>query len=225
MRPLTRRELWMLGLCLAVVFVVANAFAARSVLKVLRGSDTKIAALKSTLGDHEMWLEDAPKAEARERWLLANMPRLEGGTLGKLQGDLIQSLQDELYERKLRIDRQSLQDIVEGNHYTEVAVRLDVEGAETDVIDWLTTLQGPEKFQVIKELEIELDTRSREPVPQAECEITIARWYRPGGEGAPSEGAEPQPPLPEAVDPAAPSAGETTGTAPAPSAPAESGSQ
>lgn len=122
------------------------------------------------------------------------MPKMTGNTLGKLQGDLIQSLQDDVFNRKLRIDRQSLQDIVNETFYTEVAVRLEVEGAETAVIEWLTTLQGPNQFQIIKDLELELDTRSRELEPQAECEITIARWYQPetgepmpvGGGGAPA---------------------------------------
>ncbi|PAW63306.1 MAG: hypothetical protein B9S36_04960, partial [Verrucomicrobiia bacterium Tous-C2TDCM] len=72
----------------------------------------------------------------------------------------------------------------------EVAVRLEVEGAETAVIDWLTTLQGPDQFQVIKSLELELDNRSRELEPQAECEITIARWYHPEtGDAIPVEEA------------------------------------
>jgi hypothetical protein len=179
MRALTVREKWLLGLCFGVIFIVGNAFAARSVLKVLRGSDSKIETLTSTLADHEMWVEDAPKAEAREKWLGEKMPPLGDATLGKLQGDLIQSLQDELFERKLRIDQQSLQDIVNEAFYTEVAVRLTVRGAETEVVGWLTTLQAPEKFQVIKSIELELDTKSKEVEPQAVCQITIARWYRP----------------------------------------------
>jgi len=188
MRALTTREKWLLGLCFGVIFVVANGFAARSVLKVLRGSDTKIQTLKNTLADNEMWLDEAPKAEAREQWLAANMPKMAGTTLGKLQGDLIQSLQDDLFNRKLRIDQQSLQEIVNETFYTEVAVRLEVEGEEKAVIDWLTTLQGPDKFQIIKSLELELDNRSRELEPQAECEITIARWYQPDtGEAIPVE--------------------------------------
>ena len=94
MRALTVREKWLLGLCFGVIFAVGNGFAARSVLKVLRGSDTKIQTLKNTLADNEMWLDDAPKGEARENWLVENMPKMTGNTLGKLQGDLIQSLQD-----------------------------------------------------------------------------------------------------------------------------------
>lgn len=179
MRALTVREKWLLGLCFGVIFVVGNAIAARSVLKVLRGSDSKIETLTSTLADHEMWVEDAPKAEAREKWLTEKMPHLGDSTLGKLQGDLIQSLQDDLFERKLRIDQQSLQDIVSEPFYTEVAVRLTVRGAETEVVGWLTTLQAPDKFQVIKAIELELDTKSKEVEPQAVCQITIARWYLP----------------------------------------------
>lgn len=179
MRALTVREKWLLGICLGVIFVVGNAFAARSVLKVLRGSDAKIATLRSTLADHEMWVEETPKAAARETWLAETMPPLGGASMGKLQGELIQSLQDDLFERKLRIERQSLQDIVNSAFYTEVSVRLEVKGAESAVLEWLTTLQGPEKFQVIKSLELELDNRSKEIEPQAECEITIARWYHP----------------------------------------------
>lgn len=179
MRPLTPREKWMLGLCLGLIFVIGNAFAIRSVSKTLRGSDSKIAALKSTLADHEMWLDEIPKAASREAWLDANMPRTQGATLGKLQGDLALALQDDIYNRKLRIDRQSLQDIVRGAFFVEVGVRLEVQGPEATVIDWLTTLQGPDKFHVIKELELELDTRSREIEPQAVCKVTIARWYHP----------------------------------------------
>lgn len=206
----------MLGLCIGVIFLVVNGFAARSVLKVLRGSDAKIATMKNTLADNEMWLDEAPKAEAREKWLAANMPKLGENTLGKLQGDLIQSLQDEVYNRKLRIDRQSLQDIVQNQFYTEVAVRIEVEGAEREVIDWLTTLQGPDKFQIIKDLELELDTRSRELEPQAECEITIARWFHP-------ETGEPLPVDETAIDAPAP-APETESTSASGPGRVESGS-
>ncbi len=168
-----------MGLCFGVIFIVGNAFAARSVLKVLRGSDSKIETLKSTLADHEMWVEEAPKTEAREKWLAGAMPVVGEVSLGKLQGDLIQSLQDDLFERKLKIEQQSLQDIVNEAFYTEVAVRLKVRGEESVVLEWLTTLQGPDRFQIIKSLELELDSKSKEVEPQAECEITIARWYHP----------------------------------------------
>ncbi|MEM9281002.1 MAG: hypothetical protein AAGA96_04185 [Verrucomicrobiota bacterium] len=187
---MTSREKLLLGLCVGVIFLVVNGFVARSIIGRLSGSDQKINVLENELADYELWLEDAPKAEAREKWLLEKMPRLEGSSLGKAQGDLLQSLQDALFERKLRIEQQSLQDIVYANFYTEVAVRLTVRGDEKVVTEWLTTLQSPEKFQVIKSLELELDTRSREPEPQAICQITIARWFSPEADAAPLTGSD-----------------------------------
>ena len=186
MRKLTGREKWLLGLCGASIFGVANAFVARSVWNTLRTGDDRIGELRNRLADQEMWLEDAEKTDARERWLEETMPRLAGSTLGKEQGDLLQAMQDDLFERKLKIERQSLQDIVQENFYTEVAVRLIVRGDESDVVEWLTTLQNPDKFQVIKSLELEIDSRAREEEPQAVCQITIARWFVPDtGTGEP----------------------------------------
>jgi len=177
MRELTAREKILLGLCFGVIFLVVNGFAARSIVKNLRGSGDKIAAMKSELADQEMWLDEAERADAREHWLNENMPSLSGTTLGKEQGDLLQLMQDEVLDRKLTIEQQSLQDIEQDNFYTEVAVRLRVRGNEADVIDWLISLQGPEEFRVIKAMELEIDSKAKEEEPQAVCEITIARWY------------------------------------------------
>lgn len=179
MRSLNSREKLLLGACFAVIFLVANGFVARSVFSTLNGGKSKIGTLENELADQEMWLEDAPKMEARERWLDSTMPALGDSTLGKLQGDLLQSLQDDVFDRKLKIEQQSLQDIVKEAFYTEVAVRLTIRGAETEIIDWLAGLQSPEKFQVIKAMELELDRRAKEEEPQAVCQITIARWFRP----------------------------------------------
>ncbi|MEM9018213.1 MAG: hypothetical protein AAGC68_14460, partial [Verrucomicrobiota bacterium] len=173
MRKLTARETGLLSLCFGVIFLVANGFAARSIVKNLRGSGDRISELRNELADYEMWLSEAEKAEARKGWLDETMPTLSGSSLGKEQGDLLQRVQDEVFDRKLKIERQSLQDIVYDNFYTEVAVRLTVRGNETDVIEWLTTLQDTTQFQVIKSLELELDLKSKEEEPQAVCEITI----------------------------------------------------
>lgn len=181
MRALTVREKWLLGVCFAVIFLVANGFAARAILKTLRGSGDRIRTLENELADYEMWLEEAPKADARVRWLDETLPALEETTLGKAQGDLLQSLQDDVLDRKLKIEQQSLQDIVQDTFYTEVAVRLTIRGDENEVIEWLISLQGREKFQVIKALELKLDNRSQEEEPQAVCQITVARWFLPEG--------------------------------------------
>ena len=181
MRGLTAREKVLLGACFLVVFLVVNAFAIRWAVKTLGGGKDSIPTLKNQLADYELWLEDSNTWAIRDDWLAKNMPILADGATGKAQGDLLQELQDDLFQRKLKIDRQSLQEPKVEANYQEVSVKFDIRGKADTVIDWLSTLQTPEKFVVIKYLELELDSRSRETEPQAVCEIIIARWFQPPG--------------------------------------------
>lgn len=193
MRGLTAREKWMLAACVAVIFLVANGFAARYIVKNLRGSGDQLRTLENEIADAEMWLADAEKADVRERWLMEKMPGAEGGRLTKELGDLLQELQDDLFEKKIKIEQQSMQEVVQETFHSEVAVRLTVRGEQSAVFDWLTSLQAPEKFVVIKSLELKLDAKSKETEPQSICQITVARWFNPNASAsAPEpEGAEP----------------------------------
>lgn len=177
---LSKREKMLLLLCFFVIFAMANVFAFRYVKKNWGGGKGKVQALKTELADLEMWLEDADQMEAKDQWLRVNTPKETSMT--KAQGDLLQFLQDDLFERKIKIEKQTLQEPESNDSFQEVAVSLKVRGAEKDIIEWLTTLQGAKKFQVIKRLELELDRKSREEEPQAVCEIILARWFSPLGE-------------------------------------------
>ncbi|NNE92442.1 MAG: hypothetical protein HKN23_12405 [Verrucomicrobiales bacterium] len=219
MRGLTAREKVLLGLCFLTVFIVVNAFAIRWAVKSLGGGTDNIPDLKNQLADYELWLEDANTWAIRDDWLAKNMPILADGATGKAQGDLLQELQDEMFQRKLKIDRQSLQEPKVTENFQEVSVKFDFRGDAETVIDWLSTLQAPEKFVVIKYLELELDSRSRETEPQAVCELIVARWFRPPGSTLP-----PGAPVIEAPDPETTSGPETTGTAPTAGETGETGS-
>lgn len=181
MRPLTSREKWLLAGCLAVIFLIANGFAARTIKKNLGGSDSTIQALENELADQQMWLEDAERADAREKWLDETMPTATN--FGKEQADMLQAVQDELFDRKLKIEQQSFQEITKEAFYTEVAIRLTVRGDQTAVIEWLTTLQDRDRFQVIKSLNLKIDNKSKEVEPQAICQITLAKWFAPTAPG------------------------------------------
>ena len=180
MKSLSKREKTLLLVCILVIFVMGNLFAVRFVQKNWASKHKEIEALEMKLEDLKMWLGDIDEADAKERWLRINAPRSKSMT--KAQGDLLQFLQDDLFERKIKIEKQSLQEPESNERYQEVAVSLRIRGAEKDVIEWLTTLQGAKKFQVIKGLSLELDRRSREEEPQAVCQIVLARWFAPLGE-------------------------------------------
>ncbi|MDF1754328.1 MAG: hypothetical protein P1U89_16210 [Verrucomicrobiales bacterium] len=180
MKNLSQREKVLLLACFLVIFVMGNLFAIRFMKKNWGGGESEVTALEQNLADLEMWLEDSAEIEAKDRWLRKNAPRENSMT--KAQGDLLQFLQDDLFERKIKIEKQTLQEPDSNDDFQEVAVSLRVRGAEKDVIEWLTTLQGAKKFQVIKALEFELDRKSREEEPQAVCQIVLARWFAPIGQ-------------------------------------------
>lgn len=198
MRGLTTREKRLLTLCLLSIFAVANLFAGRAILRALGGGDKRIKELKAELAENEMWLGDRDLWDRRSQWLREHLPpslEQQGKSVGNAQSELMQQMQNELYERKIRIDRQSLSEPVHSTHYDEVAVYLRIRGEARVVNEWLTTLQSPDKFQVIKTIELELDDHSKEVEPQADCEITIARWFAPAGTPEAAPNPDPQPKL------------------------------
>ena len=94
----------------------------------------------------------------------------------------------------------------------EVAVSLRVRGDQDKMMRWLLMLQSPERFQVVKSLDLELDAKAKEKTPQAQCNLTIARWFNkeapPGTEPPPPAAApaatETPDPLASPLDPLAP---------------------
>ena len=108
-----------------------------------------------------------------------HMPVMESA--GKNQGELLQKLQNEAYERKLRLERQSLLEPVSNQYFQEISVNIIVRGELADIVEWLTTLQKPKEFYVVKSLELALDTNSKEKEPQGRCNLTLARWFKPEG--------------------------------------------
>ena len=219
MRGLSKRERRLLLLCFLTIFVMANLFAGRKIYKALGGSTAQISELKDELAENRMWLEEKDDWDRRREWLDANMlPPVS--SVGSAQGELIESLQTGVFERTLKIDRQSLLEPATAGFYDEVAVNLRVRGEEAKIIEWLSTLQSPEKFQVLKTLELEPDTKSKETEPQVICDMTVARWYAPQGQ-APNESETPD--ESNTPDPTvAPGAPETPDS---PEAPAESGEE
>ena len=178
MRGLSNREKRLLLFCFLTIFVMANIFAGRAVWKTLRGSRSQITGLKSELEESRMWLEEKDEWDRRREWLDTNMlPAIT--SVGGAQGALIESLQQGVFDRTLKIERQSLLEPVSNSFYGEVAVNLRVRGEEAKITEWLSTLQSPEKFQVLKTLKLEPDTKSKETEPQAICDVTVARWHAP----------------------------------------------
>jgi hypothetical protein len=100
-------------------------------------------------------------------------------SLGRAQGQLLEDLQNEALDLGIVIQQQTLPESVTNADFREVTVNLRVRGDQTVMLQWLAGMQSPEKFQAIKEFKLELDSKAKEKTPQAVCNLTIARWFKP----------------------------------------------
>ena len=53
---------------------------------------------------------------------------------------------------------------------------IEAQEAYEEVFRWLAEMQSPEKFQVVKYLELEPDRGT--PQPELEVKVTLARWFK-----------------------------------------------
>ena len=176
MRALTKREQGLLTLCLGALFLMGNLIGLQVVIRGLAKSQARLQSLTAERQEQDSWLAE-PDPALMERWLDEHMPVLESA--GKSQGELLQAVQDAAFERKLTIEKQNLSETVQSAYFQEVSVNVIVRGELNQIRDWLIGLQSPEKFLVVKGIEIALDTKAKEKEPQARCNLTLARWFKP----------------------------------------------
>ena len=174
---LSTREKRLLALCFGALALMGTMILANHFLQSRAAVVAKLSRLETELRDNQTWLSDQEYWEKHARWLDETMPETE--SLGRSQGQLLEEIQNAALDLKIRVDRQTLLEPVSQPSYREVSVNVRLEGEQDVLLRWLATLQSPEKFQYVKALEFELDTRSRTPKPRARCDLTLARWFKP----------------------------------------------
>ena len=178
---MTRSETILLGICVASIFLVGNAIAYKKYkLKVTK--QEQILADLERRGENPRMEEAAatPTAQAsvwedRMNWLDQNLPKME--SRDQAQAALLEDIRSSAKEFDLDIDGQSFVKPSKTPHYQEVAVKMNLDGPERKVYQWLAGLQSPEKFQAIKFLRLRPDGRANRP--EGDCVVVVARWFKP----------------------------------------------
>lgn len=175
---LSTREKNLLLLCVTVLVLMAGMIATKQFLDRRKAALEKIVILQRQKTENDGWMKEQPFWEKRRAWLAATMPVTE--SLGRAQGQLLEDIQNQALEWGITAEQPTLPPLATPNpNYREVTVSMRLRGDQTTVLNWLATLQSPEKFQAIRELQIEIDTRAREKTPQVICNLTLARWFKP----------------------------------------------
>jgi Tfp pilus assembly protein PilN len=211
-RGLNPREKKLLVACLLAVFGVGTAFAWGSFSKKRKALKNEIENLAQQRNDNNALLERRDFWVKRMKWLDSKMPYTDSAL--RSQGQLLDELQASTLDAELKITGQTLLDSVQLDYCNEVALNIKVRGDQDRLLRWLLMLQSTESFQVIKSIELELDAKAKEKTPQAQCNLTIARWFN---KTPPADAAPPAPhpavtdtlanPLASPLDPVAPPLG------------------
>lgn len=177
-QKLTSREKNLLLLCVGVLAFMGFAILGNSFLQRRSAALQKIASLEAQKSENDTWMADRAFWEKRRDWLTEKMPTTE--SLGRSQGQLLEFLQNEALQNGFTEEQPTLPPLAAPNeNYREVTVSLRLRGDQIKILQWLSTLQSPEKFQAVRELKLEIDSRSREKTPQVVCNLTLARWFKP----------------------------------------------
>lgn len=193
----------LLWLCFGVLFAMANVIVGKTVLKGFVDARSKLSGFEAEQKAQYQWLQEREIYVPRYQWLDEQMPGMESSS--KAGAQLLAEMQDQTHERKLRLERQNMLEAQTTVFYHEVSVHLQIEGDLKEMIDWITSLQQPEAFCVVKELELSLDTKSKEKEPQGRCNVVVARWFNPNASAEAKPESEPDAePKPE-TEPESPS--------------------
>lgn len=194
-RELNTREKRLLFLCLGTIFVIINVICFRGFSLQRKALTESIKHLTEEAADDKIWLNDRAFWAKRQDWLTKHMPYTD--STGRSQGQLLDELQNSALDAQLKVTNQVLHDEpTKETDFKEVSLSLRVRGDHDVLLRWLLSLQSPEKFEAIKSFDLQLDTRGKDKTPQAECNLTVARWFNP------ESSAEPQPA--EVANPLAP---------------------
>jgi Tfp pilus assembly protein PilO len=179
MSKLSTREKRLLGACVAVLATMVCVILLKTYLDAKTGLQTKIRTLSGEKEENEVWLADEAFQKKRGAWLDKSLPTTD--SLGRAQGTLLEDIQNAALEQEVKILRTTPNTPEQTPNYDEVAVQVNLRGDMATLLAWLAGLQSPERFVIVKALEIEPDSRAREKTPQVFVNITLARWFKPAG--------------------------------------------
>lgn len=180
---LTQREKKLLSACIGALLLMATFIMLKQFLDRRAAVLARITALESEKRDNDSYLEDREFWEKRANWLNQYMPATE--SLGTAQAQLLEEIQNVALDYGFKFQKQPvlLPDSAESKQnaavYREAAVEVRLSGDQKIVLSWLAALQSPDYFQAIKQIELEIDSRSKEKTPQVLCNLVLARWFKP----------------------------------------------
>jgi hypothetical protein len=176
-RTLSTREKRLLGGCIGVLLIAGTTLLLTEFLSRNEAVAKQISALTAEKVENATWLQDREFQAKRQGWLDTTLPVTE--SVGRAQGLLVDEVQNQMLDLGIAIIKTTPNLAVTNAQHQEISATFELRGETSKVLTWLAFLQSPEKFVVVKALNLDPDTRGKEKTPQIVCKVTIARWFKP----------------------------------------------
>lgn len=172
MRALTPSEQRLVFILAGVLFIVANVIFLPMLSRRQTSVSRDISQLRAESLGASGWLNNIEYWRARDAWLNQNQPVL--GSVGDASVTFLESLQTSLRGAGLTITDQSLLSSESSELSDSIGARITVKGQLVDLAKWLASMQIPEQFIQVPEIQI----RSDDPPPAVICSLTVRKLYR-----------------------------------------------
>lgn len=176
MRPQTKNEKYLLGVLVAVVFVMGNFYGYRWLSQQQKKQDMTVASLRADEAEARLALAETDLWKQRKAWIGDHQPVL-GSDEGTAKADVLEYVLKGARENKLEIVEQSLNDVQHGAAGTRVNVSVKVKGTMQDLVKWLTALENPTKFYAVSLFSLKADQDQKSML----CTLQISRYFKGGG--------------------------------------------
>lgn len=173
---MTKREKILAGLVGGTVAVLLNFFLIsffaknhRALKQDLANKQKQLTGLNTLIADRDFW-------EQRGAWIASTQPKLEDPARAGV--DLMEEVRKLAKQHVVLIPPEtvSLGSPMNKDHYTSVHVVVETRSTWDALINFLTELQGRDKFIVVESADLQ---KYSSDATQMQGKLTIAKWYAP----------------------------------------------
>lgn len=177
MARLNKKELRLAILFASTLFFAGNVTALKRYITALSTARTQLATYSTQRQEIDILLSDREYWETRQHWLDEHQPLLDNP--GAAQGELIETIQRVARDRGITILDQTIMEPSSQPHFQEVSAKLKLSARLEDMVSWLAEIQSPERFTIINQLTLSIDSKSKEMELPALCTLQVGRLYSP----------------------------------------------
>jgi len=169
---LSKSEKRLVSIVVVLVVLLLNVVVLKFFLRTRADLEQQLAQKKAMCESLRLLANAAPLWEKRAQWLQTSQPKLVDAAA---EGNaLLNVLKDTASKHGVTLSKQQLAASRPENGGVAVPVQFELKGRWNGVCGFLADLQAPERFVVIQQSKLRVDSTD---ASQMQCDFTVAKWF------------------------------------------------